>query len=117
MRELDRVGNQVQGDLVYFESVCPDRLILVMTEFFDQLHALQFRGRPEGRNDRRDQVIGHHGFRLRYCLAALDPRQVQRVIDQIEQKLAGGCNLFQIFLFFLRILLLQSKRGETEDSV
>jgi len=116
-RELDRVGEQVQSDLVDLQLVYPYGLVPVIAEVLHQMDAFQFSGRFQRGHDSRDQVVRHHGLRLGNGFAALNPRQVQRVVNQIQQKLAGGCDPLKILLLFLRVAFPQRKSREAEDSV
>jgi hypothetical protein len=71
----------------------------------------------DGREDRLQKAPAVGVLELQLHLAALDPGQIQRVVHEIQQQLAGEPDLLQIFLLPRGVRLLQRKVGKAQDAV
>ena len=116
--ELDGVGQDVQQDLVQPQRVGDDVLIL-------NVHGINEERQPFGCNIGLDDgahivdKIGQmHCLFLDLDFAALDAAHIQHIVDEGEQMLAGGGDLFQVVQHLLAVVDVgRRQRGEADDGV
>ena len=89
MRVLDAVGEQVEQDLVELRGVGPHRRQLGGQEGRDA-DALVLGARFDHRQDVEERGAQVDGLEVELELAGLDLRQVEDVVDQVEEGLAVG---------------------------
>ena len=116
--ELDSIGKDVQQHLIQPQRVGDDVLV-------HHVHGVDEQRQPFGTDVGLDDgAYIVHEIRQVHCLfldlylAALDAAHVQHIVDEGEQVLAGGGDLFQVVqhLFFI-INMGRRQRGEADNGV
>ena len=92
--------------------------MLYIYNVYMKILILFIRHRTDNRVHRRHQVIQRELFNIKHNLSAFDFRYIQYIIDQMQQMLAGGRNLFCIFPYLHRIFsILIKQRRKTKHRI
>ena len=116
--ELDSIGKDVQQHLIQPQRVGDDILV-------HHIHGVDEQRQPFGTDVGLDdgayivhEIRQMHRLFLDLHLAALDAAHVQHIVDEGEQVLAGGGDLFQVVQhLFLIINMGRRQRGEADNGV
>ena len=87
--ELDRVGQQVEDDLAEPALVADDRPRQALVDRVDELEVLGRGGRCEHVEGALDARASANGLVVELDLAGLDLREVEDVVDDRQQRVAG----------------------------
>jgi len=99
-RELDRVGEKVEKDLLHRTLVRPD-IHLLLRHLSDQLDIAAARALVNHAHDLADQALHRNNFLGEFYFACFDLRHVEYIIDNRQQMKAAGMNIPDIFEIFL----------------
>ena len=96
MGELDRVGQQIEQDLLELCLVDPDHHIDPPMPAIDRDEFLVGK-RPDGRNRGIDQIGRGDGLFFELDLAGLYSRQIKDAVDQFEQVNSRVVDVLRVF--------------------
>ncbi len=108
---LDGVAQQIQQNLVQPQTVAENVLVDHVHRVHIQLHLLGVDVRLDDVPQAVENVRQGAGLLLQGDLPALDPAHVQYVVDEAEQMVAGGHDLFQVPLHLLLLVNVGAGQG------
>ena len=117
VRELDRIGNQVDEHLPQPAGVADRALGHKLSDVQHQLDALVGGSLGEELDRLLHHVLGAEVNRLQANAARLDLREIEDVVDDLQQRISRGANRVDVLALLERQLGVEQETRHADDPV
>ena len=110
------VGKQVKKDLAEAQLI-NHKAFCSTIHFIYKIYMLLLHQGLDNSIDGLAEFSHSAGNRIQLKLSALNFTQIQNIIDQTQEKIAGGINIIQIFSHNCRVCFLSCQVGHSDNGV
>ncbi len=114
---LDRIAEQVEEDLPQAARIANEPARHVRRDFVHELDALPMRLQRKRLRDGLDRFVQIERARFELELAGLDFGEVENIVDDAEQGVAGELERLHIFPLLVREVGIETELAHSDDAV